>query len=60
MKKEILYSFSSYLRNEFTIEGYRFGKQGDAAEPAACIVGSMRGNDYQQLYICSLLVNRLR
>ena len=60
MKKEILYSFSSYLRNEFKIEGYRFGKQGDLAEPAACIVGSMRGNEYQQLFICSLLVKRLK
>ena len=60
MRKETIYSFSSYLRNEFSIEGYWFGKEGDAAEPAACIIGSMRGNEYQQLYICSLLVKRLK
>lgn len=60
MKKEILYTAGSYLREEFRIEGYRFGKDGDMAEQAACIVGSMRGNEYQQLYICSLLVKKLK
>lgn len=60
MKKETLYCAGSYLRDEFRIEGYRFGKDGDMAEPAACIVGSMRGNEYQQLYICSLLVKKLK
>ncbi len=60
MIKETLYTSGSYLRNEFSIIGYRFGKNGEDAEPAACIVGSMRGNEYQQLYICSLLVRRLK
>ncbi|MCI5623792.1 MAG: succinylglutamate desuccinylase, partial [Anaerostipes sp.] len=60
MKKEILYSASSYLRDDFNIVAYRFGKNDDMSEPAACIVGSMRGNEYQQMYICSLLVKRLK
>lgn len=60
MIKDILYSSGSYLRDEFKIEGYRFGRTDDNAEPAACIVGSMRGNEYQQLYICSLLVKRMK
>jgi hypothetical protein len=60
MKKEVLYTSETYLRDEFKIEGYRFGSTRDDAEPAACIVGSMRGNEYQQLYICSLLVRQLK
>ena len=60
MKKEIIYSSGNYLRDEFKIEGYLFGKQSEGLEPAACIVGAMRGNEYQQLYICSQLVKRLK
>lgn len=60
MIKETLYSTDSYLREEFKIEGYRFGKTGEEAEKAACIIGSMRGNEFQQLYICSLLVKSLK
>lgn len=47
MKKEIIYSSGNYLRDEFKIEGYLFGKQSEGSEPAACIVGAMRGNEYQ-------------
>ena len=60
MKKEIIYSSGNYLRDEFKIEGYLFGKQSEGSEPAACIVGAMRGNEYQQLYSCSQLVKRLK
>lgn len=60
MKKEVLYSSGYYLRDDFEILGYRFGKNHEEAEPAACIVGSMRGNEYQQMYICSLLISRLK
>lgn len=38
------------------IRGYQFGK----GEKAACIVGPMRGNEIQQLYICSQLIRRLK
>ena len=53
-------SSGNYLRDEFKIEGYLFGKQSEGSEPAACIVGAMRGNEYQQLYICSQLVKCLK
>lgn len=59
-EKEIIYSSGNYLRDEFKIEGYLFGKQSEGSEPAACIVGAMRGNEYQQLYICSQLVKCLK
>lgn len=35
MKKEVIYSSGNYLRGEFTIEGYRFGKQSEESEQAA-------------------------
>ena len=38
------------------IYGYRFGK----GEKAACIVGAMRGNEIQQMYIGALLVKSLK
>ena len=60
MIKKTLYTTDSYLREEFKIEGFRFGSTGEDSEPSACIVGSMRGNEFQQLFICSLLVKRLK
>ena len=36
--------------------GYEFGE----GEEAVCIVGSMRGNEVQQLYCCSRLVKKLK
>lgn len=38
------------------IRGYQFGK----GEHSACIIGSARGNEIQQLYICSQLVRILK
>lgn len=39
MKKEVLYSLKGIYRENFEIEGYRFGH----GEKSACIVGAMRG-----------------
>lgn len=55
MVKEVLYEMDSNFREEYKIIGYRFGKK-DVTKKAACIVGAMRGNEYQQLYICSQLI----
>ena len=38
------------------IRGHSFGK----GDPAACILGSERGNEVQQMYICSQLVKALK
>ena len=35
MKKEIIYSSGNYLRDEFKIEGYLFGKQSEGSEPSS-------------------------
>ena len=56
MRKDIIYSLESLYREKMNIYGYRFGK----GEKAACIVGSFRGNEVQQMYICSQLVKALK
>ena len=56
MRKEILYSLKAPYRDDLRVTGYRFG----FGEKTACIVGALRGNEVQQLYICSLLVQKLK
>ncbi|MGN0152311.1 MAG: M14 family metallopeptidase [Wujia sp.] len=55
MNKEVIFTMNTAFRGEYTIHGYSYGR----GEKAACIVGAMRGNEYQQLYICSLLAQKL-
>ncbi|MBN2221643.1 MAG: succinylglutamate desuccinylase/aspartoacylase family protein [Vallitaleaceae bacterium] len=55
MNKEILYELSSPYRNNLIIKGYTFGH----GSLTAAIVGPMRGNEVQQLYICSQLIAAL-
>ncbi|WMJ87346.1 M14 family metallopeptidase [Anaerocolumna sp. MB42-C2] len=55
MIKDTIYSIKSSFRGEMNILGYRFGK----GEKSACIVGPTRGNEVQQLYICSQLIKAL-
>ena len=56
MYKETLYTLEGIYREEFKITGFRFGH----GERAACIVGSLRGNEYQQTYICSQIIKTLK
>ncbi len=56
MHKELLYTLEGIYREEFKITGFCFG-QGDKS---ACVVGSLRGNEYQQIYICSQLIRELK
>ncbi|MFI3267956.1 MAG: M14 family metallopeptidase [Rikenellaceae bacterium] len=55
MKKEIIISIESPFRDTFRIHGYHFGK----GEKSIAIVGSMRGDEIQQQYVCSQLVKHL-
>ena len=43
-------------RDTMRVTGYRFGK----GERSCAIIGAMRGNEVQQLYVCSRLVAMLR
>lgn len=56
MHKEVLFSVEGLYREDNEITGYRFGH----GEKAACIIGAMRGNELQQLYICSQLIKTLK
>lgn len=56
MEKELIYSIPSMFRQDFRIQGYRFG----SGKKALAVVGSLRGNEYQQLYTCAKLMERLK
>lgn len=56
MKKKVLYEIKGLYRDNFRVTGYEFGK----GKKSLCIVGSMRGNEVQQLYCCSQLVKKFK
>lgn len=56
MKKVKIYENRALYRDDFRIEGYTFGK----GKKSVCIVGNMRGNEYQQIYTCSQIVKTLK
>lgn len=56
MKKRVIYEIKGLYRDNFRVTGYEFGK----GKKALCIVGSMRGNEVQPLYCCSLLVKKFK
>lgn len=55
MIQDIVYTVKSPYRDDMHIMAYRFGR----GEKAACIVGPTRGNEIQQLYICSQIIKEL-
>lgn len=55
MKRKVIYTVKSPYREDMNILGYRFGK----GEKSACIVGPARGDEIQQLYICSQIIKEL-
>lgn len=56
MRKTMIYQMDSLYREPMHITGYEFGE----GEDALCVVGSMRGNEVQQLYVCGRLIRRLK
>ena len=56
MYNEEICVVKSPCREDMVVHGYRFGK----GEQSACILGSVRGNEMQQMYICSQLVRALK
>ena len=55
MKKEILFSMKSPFRDDFNIYGYTFG----SGSKSLAIIGSMRGDEVNQMYVCSQIVKEL-
>lgn len=56
MKKRILYEIKGLYRDNFRVTGYEFG----TGKKSVCIVGTMRGNEVQQLYCCSQLIKKMK
>lgn len=56
MKKKILFSLKSPYREQLDVIGYRFGN----GKKSIAIVGAMRGNEVQQMYVCSRMVQALK
>ncbi len=57
MNKDVLFRIKATYRDDFRVTGYTFG-EGDGEE-SVCIVGSMRGNEYQQIYVSSQIIRVL-
>lgn len=56
MRKKTLFSVKSPYRENMDIIGFQFGH----GEKSVCVVGAMRGNEIQQMYVCSRLVRTLK
>lgn len=56
MKKKVIYELNALYREPMQVTGYEFG----AGEKSVCVVGSMRGNEVQQVFACSRLIQRLK
>lgn len=56
MKKEVIYELKSLYRDPLRITGYSFGE----GKESVCIVGAMRGNEVQQIYVCSQIIQKLQ
>ncbi len=52
MREHSIYQMKSLYRTDLRIRAYDFGE----GEQSVCVVGSLRGNELQQMYISSLLV----
>ena len=52
MKREILYTMKMPYRQDFLLEGFRFGE----GEKSCAVVGGIRGDEVQQMYTCARLV----
>ena len=56
MKKKVLFSMKSPYREQLDVIGFCFGH----GKQSAAIVGAMRGNEVQQIYVCSRIVQELK
>ena len=54
MKKKVLFSLKSPYREQLDIVGFKFGH----GKKSLAIVGAMRGNEVQQMYVCSRMSQR--
>lgn len=58
MRRTTIFTLDTPYREPLSIQGFMFGSED--AEKTVAIVGSMRGNEYEQTFVCAELVRRLR
>ena len=56
MKESVIYRIAHAERDDFRIRAFTFGQ----GEKALCVVGNARGNEYQQIFMCSRVIQRLK
>ena len=56
MKESVIYRIAHAYRDDFRIRAFTFGQ----GEKALCVVGNARGNEYQQIFMCSRVIQRLK
>lgn len=52
MKEQVIFELGSVYREPMQVKGFSFGE----GEKSMCIVGATRGNEVQQVYLCSQLI----
>lgn len=57
MLEKDIFTLKSVYREPLRVRAFLFG---DSQKKDVCIVGAMRGNEIQQMYVCALLVKKLR
>lgn len=57
MKEQILFSIDTPYRQPLPVKGWLFGNE---SKKSLAIVGALRGNEVQQMFICSRLIQRLK
>ena len=57
MAEKIIFSLESVYREPLEIKAFCFG---DMSQKTICIMGAMRGNEVQQMYVCARLVQELK
>lgn len=56
MEQNTVFEIKALYRDDYRVTGYTFG----SGEKSLCVMGSMRGNEFQQIYVCSQLIRKLQ
>lgn len=57
MKEEVLFTIDTPYRPALQVRAWRFG---DPGQKSLAVMGSLRGNEIQQMYICGQLIQALK